>query len=77
MLRSLGPTHETIGTLRPDKTASVPTVIDSLYTQKVISSNVFSLYFEPSNSTESLIENGELTLGGYDTSKTKGDPIYA
>ncbi|EKM61622.1 uncharacterized protein PHACADRAFT_248326 [Phanerochaete carnosa HHB-10118-sp] len=66
----LGPTSLTIGTLSPDTTQSVPTVVDSLFQQAVIQQDLVAISFEPTNSVGNA--NGELTFGGTDSSKFIG-----
>jgi cathepsin E len=54
---------------------SVPTVMDNLFNNGVISQNVFSVYFEPTN--QSQVENGELIFGGIDSTKLAEPLTYA
>ncbi|KIK33615.1 hypothetical protein CY34DRAFT_18260 [Suillus luteus UH-Slu-Lm8-n1] len=68
----LGPVDLTWGTVR--NTEEVPTVMDNLYTQGMISSEVFGVFFSPANAGDT---SGELTFGGYDQSKITGDVGYA
>ncbi|OAX43684.1 acid protease [Rhizopogon vinicolor AM-OR11-026] len=51
----------------------VPTVMDNLYSQKTISSEVLGVFFSPAPSDDAT---GELTFGGYDTSKITGSVNY-
>ncbi|ORX73510.1 aspartic proteinase from Irpex Lacteus [Basidiobolus meristosporus CBS 931.73] len=55
--------------------STVPTVVDNLFSQGTIPSNVFSLSFEPSTSLTST--NGEITFGGTDSTKYTGSIAYA
>jgi len=66
----LGPTSLTIGTLSPDTTESVPTIVDSLFQQAVIAEDLVAISFEPTNSIGNT--NGELTFGGTDSTKFIG-----
>ncbi|KAG0705812.1 acid protease [Suillus ampliporus] len=68
----LGPIDLTQGTV--NNTHEVPTVMNNLYAQKKISSEVLGVFFTPA--TPGNI-TGELTFGGYDTSKIIGDIGYA
>ena len=47
-----------------NNTGTVPTVLDNLFTQGMISEKVLGVYFAPA----SVSGTGELTFGGYDTS---------
>jgi pepsin A len=67
----LGPVDLTRGTV--NNTNEVPTVMDNLYTQKIISSEVLGVFFSPASSDDT---SGELTFGGYDASKITGDISY-
>jgi pepsin A len=68
----LGPVDLTEGTV--SNTNEVLTVMDNLYAQKTISSEVLGVFFSPTSSDDS---SGELTFGGYDASKITGDISYA
>ncbi|KAG1736321.1 acid protease [Suillus lakei] len=68
----LGPVDLTRGTVQ--NTEEVPTVMDNLYTQNTIGSEVFGVFFSPPTTDGT---NGELTFGGYDDSKITGDIGYA
>ncbi|KAG2363192.1 aspartic peptidase domain-containing protein [Suillus spraguei] len=67
----LGPVDLTQGTV--NNTYEVATVIDNLYTQKTIRSEVFGMLFAPTSSDDS---GGELTFGSYDPSKITGHISY-
>ncbi|KAG1868579.1 acid protease [Suillus subluteus] len=67
----LGPVDLTEGTV--SNTNEVPTVMDNLYAQQTISSEVLGVFFAPASSDDS---SGELTFGGYDPSKITGDISY-
>jgi cathepsin E len=75
MFCSIGPVDLTIGTLIPDKDASVPTIIDNLFKSRAIPANLFSVSFEPT--TKMFVENGELTFGGTDPTKFIEPITYA
>ncbi|KAJ8591314.1 acid protease [Rhizopogon salebrosus TDB-379] len=68
----LGPVDLTNGTV--SNTGEVPTVMDNLYSQGMISSEILGVFFSPTSSDDAY---GELTFGGYDASKTVGDVSYA
>ncbi|KAG2120232.1 acid protease [Suillus clintonianus] len=68
----LGPVDLTWGTV--SNAEEVPTVMDNLYTQNTISSEVFGVFFSPASAGDT---SGELTFGGYDQSKITGDVGYA
>lgn len=70
-LLGLGPVDLTQGTV--SNANEVPTVTDNLYAQKTIGSEVLGVFFAPASSSDS---SGELTFGGYDTSKFTGDISY-
>ena len=59
------------GTLFPDETECIPTVIDNAFTQGLIDERLIGISFEPNTEIEST--NGELTFGGIDTTKFSGD----
>jgi saccharopepsin len=67
----VGPVDLTSGTV--SNTDEVPTVMDNLYSQGTISSEVLGVFFSPTSSDGAY---GELTFGGYDASKVTGDVGY-
>ncbi|KAJ7195220.1 acid protease [Mycena pura] len=67
----IGPVDLTVGTLYPDVNGTVPTVTNNLYAQKKIGQETIGIYF--SNGNE---ESGELTFGGTDKTKYKGEITY-
>ncbi|KAI6148312.1 acid protease [Pisolithus tinctorius] len=67
----LGPADLTQGTVSNIDT--VPTVVDNLYSQGMISSAVLGIYFVPASDSNS----GELTFGGYDPSVITSTVHYA
>jgi cathepsin E len=71
---SIGPRELTLGDLRPDKTAVIPTVTDTLFAQGQIKQNLVAISFEPTNSTP--VVNGELTFGATDPTKYTGEISY-
>jgi hypothetical protein len=71
----LGPVDLTRGTVI--NTDTVPTVIDNLFSQGTISENMFSISFEPITDSSGEQLNGELTVGGTDSSKYTGAITYA
>jgi hypothetical protein len=55
---------------------TVPTFMDNLYAQGTISSEVLGVYFKPEAGSDDNDANGELTLGGVDSSKYTGALTY-
>jgi hypothetical protein len=70
----LGPPDLTNGTLFPDMTKEIPTVVDNLHSQGKISSRLLGLYLEPYSPTNN--KTGILTYGGIPAGKAKGDIFY-
>jgi hypothetical protein len=71
----IGPEALTPGTLTNEPNTMIPTVLQNLYTQGVISEIVVGISFEPTNSDN--VTNGELTFGGTDPTKYTGTIAYA
>lgn len=69
-----GPVALTQGTVSNANT--VPTFMDNLYNQGKISTEVLGVYFKPESGSDTNDANGELTLGGTDTSKYSGTLTY-
>lgn len=69
-----GPVALTQGTVSNANT--VPTFMDNLYKQGSISTEVLGVYFKPESGSDSNDNNGELTLGGTDSSKYSGSISY-
>ncbi|KAG6919857.1 hypothetical protein DXG01_015564 [Tephrocybe rancida] len=70
----IGPQDLTLGTLRPSRDATIPTVVDTAFEEGLINANQIGVYFEPyTNSTQT----GELSYGDLDTSRYTGDLTYA
>ncbi|KAL7892101.1 aspartic peptidase domain-containing protein [Trichoderma sp. SZMC 28014] len=69
-----GPVDLTANTV--DGADSVPTFMDNLYQQGSISSEVLGVSFRPESGGDSDDTNGELTLGGTDSSKYSGSITY-
>lgn len=69
-----GPVGLTQGTVSNVNT--VPTFLDNLYSQGSISSEVLGVYFKPESGSDTADTNGELTLGGADSSKYTGSLTY-
>lgn len=63
----VGPVDLTQGTVSNVNT--VPTFLDNLYKQGSISTEVLGVYFKPESGSDTSDANGELTLGGTDSSK--------
>ncbi|EME45708.1 hypothetical protein DOTSEDRAFT_71414 [Dothistroma septosporum NZE10] len=55
---------------------TVPTFMDNLYKQGSISVEALGVYFKPESGSDSNDANGELTLGGADSSKYTGSLTY-
>jgi len=58
-------------------TNEVPTVLDNLYSSGSIPTEVLGVYFQPIEDDGTSESNGEITLGGTDSSKYTGNLIYA
>jgi hypothetical protein len=69
-----GPVDLTQDTVTGEDT--IPTFMDNLYKQGSISSEVLGVYFAPESGSDSDDTNGELTLGGTDSSKYSGSITY-
>lgn len=69
-----GPVDLTQGTV--SGTNSVPTFMDNLFSQGSISSEVLGVSFRPESGSDTSDTNGELTLGGTDSSKFSGSLTY-
>lgn len=69
-----GPVDLTQGTVSNANT--VPTFMDNLYKQGSISTEVLGVYFHPESGSDTDDTNGELTLGGTDSSKYSGSLTY-
>lgn len=69
-----GPVDLTQGTVSNANT--VPTFMDNLYKQGSISSEVLGVSFRPESGGDTDDANGELTLGGTDSSKYTGSLTY-
>jgi len=70
----LGPADLTEGTV--SGTSTVPTFMDNLRSQGTISTEVLGVYFKPESGSDTGDTNGELTLGGTDSSKYTGSITY-
>ncbi|KAK1252236.1 hypothetical protein MKX08_003423 [Trichoderma sp. CBMAI-0020] len=69
-----GPVDLTANTV--DGADQVPTFMDNLYSQGSIASEVLGVSFRPESGSDSDDTNGELTLGGTDSSKYSGSITY-
>ncbi|EED12788.1 cathepsin E, putative [Talaromyces stipitatus ATCC 10500] len=69
-----GPVVLTEGTVSNANT--VPTFLDNLYSQGSISEEVLGVSFSPESGSDTDDTNGELTLGGADSSKYSGSLTY-
>ncbi|KAM3550718.1 hypothetical protein MY1884_008095 [Beauveria asiatica] len=70
----LGPVDLTQDTV--SNAATVPTFLDNLYRQGSIPSEVLGVYFKPEAGSDTNDNNGELTLGGVDSTKYTGALNY-
>lgn len=70
----LGPVTLTQGTVR--NTNTVPTFLNNLKAQGSISTEVIGVSFRPEQGSDTDDANGELTLGGTDSSKYSGSISY-
>nr|POF25772.1 polyporopepsin [Quercus suber] len=69
-----GPVDLTQGTVSNANT--VPTFMDNLYSQRSISTEVLGVSFRPESGSDTSDTNGELTLGGVDSSRYTGALTY-
>lgn len=69
-----GPVGLTAGTV--SGTSSVPTFLDNLKSQGSITTEALGVYFKPITTSATSSTNGELTLGGVDTTKYTGTLTY-
>lgn len=69
-----GPVYLTTGTVA--STSTVPTFMDNLLSQGSITTEVLGVYFKPESGSDEADANGELTLGGVDTTKYTGTLTY-
>ncbi|CAO3668781.1 unnamed protein product [Umbelopsis vinacea] len=69
-----GPVDLTGGTV--SNAATVPTIIDNAYSEGLISTKVLGVYFDPIIGSATTSNNGELTLGGTDSTKYSGSITY-
>ncbi|KAF9513530.1 hypothetical protein BS47DRAFT_1376699 [Hydnum rufescens UP504] len=65
-----GPVDLTEGTVQGQTT--VPTFMDNLHSQGTIATEVLGVYFHPESGSDTDDTNGELTLGGTDSTKFTG-----
>jgi len=70
----VGPVGLTQGTV--SGTSTVPTFLDNLFKQGQISTEVLGVSFKPESGSDQDDVNGELTLGGTDSSKYSGSITY-
>lgn len=70
----LGPVGLTKNTV--SNTNLVPTFLDNLYSQGSIATEVIGVSFRPESGSDNDDVNGELTLGGIDSSKYSGSITY-
>ena len=70
----IGPNDLTLGLLKPDTNMIARTVTDSLFHQGLIQKNQVAVSLLPTKSFP--IVNGELTFGGFDSTKFIGELDY-
>ncbi|TGO20589.1 hypothetical protein BPAE_0283g00010 [Botrytis paeoniae] len=70
----VGPVDLTEGTV--SGLSTVPTFLDNLKSQGSITSEILGVYFKPESGSDDDDTNGELTLGGVDTTKYTGTLTY-
>ncbi|KIL59246.1 hypothetical protein M378DRAFT_1014703 [Amanita muscaria Koide BX008] len=70
----VGPTDLTRGSLSPDSSSTVPTVVDNAWNQGLITADKIGISIEP---TTTNVSTGEITWGGVDPSKFNGTLNYA
>ncbi|KAF8524829.1 acid protease [Hysterangium stoloniferum] len=73
-IMGIGPTDLTLGTLKPNSAASIPTVTDNLFSQGSIPFNLLGVSFEPTTSASDT--NGQITFGGVDSDKFTGEITF-
>ncbi|KAF9183356.1 hypothetical protein BGZ49_004584, partial [Haplosporangium sp. Z 27] len=71
----LGPADLSVGTLSPETEATIPTVVDNLFSNGAITANEIAISFVPSTSANND-ENGQITFGGTDSGKFTGEITY-
>ncbi|KAF7792262.1 hypothetical protein EIP86_003298 [Pleurotus ostreatoroseus] len=71
----IGPQDLTEGTLTPNTSSTIPTVVDNAFAQKLISYAAVGISFAPA--TNNSVMNGELTIGNVDSSKYIGPITFA
>ncbi|OZJ01397.1 hypothetical protein BZG36_05764 [Bifiguratus adelaidae] len=69
-----GPDDLTTGTV--SNTGTVPTIVDTAYSEGLISSKIIGVSFAPINGSSTIVSNGEITFGGVDSSKYTGSITY-
>jgi pepsin A len=69
----VGPTNLTYNTVPSVYNSTIPTVTDNLKSQDIIDTEALGIYFVPPSTYDST---GELTFGGYDSSKLTGGMNY-
>lgn len=70
----VGPVGLTSGTVA--STTTVPTFLDNLLKQGSITAEILGVSFKPETGSDEADANGELTLGGVDTTKYTGTLTY-
>lgn len=69
-----GPVGLTSGTVVGMST--VPTFLDNLYQQNTIQAEILGVSFAPLQGSDTVVQNGVLTLGGVDPSRYTGEITY-
>ncbi|CAO3633776.1 unnamed protein product [Cunninghamella blakesleeana] len=78
----LGIGPDSLSKYNNDKEQELPTLITTMYRNKIISNNVFSIFFQPVKTVGADLSdpsriNGEITFGGVDESKIASEIVYA
>jgi len=71
---AIGPARLTRGTSSQGATVQYPTITDNLWSKGVITNNVVSLSWEPTNAVGTI--NGQITFGGVDSTRYTGPLTY-
>jgi len=69
----VGPARLTLGT-QSTSSIEVPTIMDTLYTERKIPNQILGVSFAPANYNKTL--NGRMTLGGYDSNMFEDELIW-
>lgn len=70
----VGPSSLSRDTVYPDQSRTVPTIVDTAFDRRKITTRQLGVYFEPTISRYD--QNGEITIGGIDYGRTKGSLMW-